>query len=131
MKNVMFVCQDNTYSQIAAAWMRHLAKETVSVTSTGLHVGQSGSPFAQAMDEVGIVLNGQNPKLLNDYHPQNFDAVISLGHGSMRLPDEWMLRQVFDEWILPHLEVESLESLRQVRDDIRDRIDVLLMRYSI
>jgi len=126
----MFVCQDQTYAQIAEAWMHYFVKDAISATSSGLSAGHISPNFVSVMSEVGIDVSKNASKLLSDYHPKNFDAVISLGNSSTRLPEDWMLRQVFDEWILSQPEVESPESCRQVRDDIKDRIDVLLMRYS-
>ena len=133
MKNVMFVCRDNTYSQIAEAWMRSFVSDGIFVVSAGLNNGQSSptSPkLVDVMNEVGIDISDHQPKLLSDYRPENFDAVISLCDFSMRIPENWMLSRIFDEWILPQLEVDSNDSFRHIRDDIRDKVDLLLMRYA-
>jgi arsenate reductase len=133
MKNVMFVCQDNTYSQIAEAWMRSFVPDTIFVASSGLKNSQSSSTnpnLVDVMNEVGIDISDHQPKLLSDYRPENFDAVISLCDFSMRIPENWMLSRIFDEWILPQLEVNSHDSCRHIRDDIRDKVDLLLMRYA-
>ena len=133
MKNVMFVCQDNTYSQIAEAWMRSFVPDTIFVASSGLSNSQSRATnvgLVDVMNEVGIDISDHQPKLLSDYRPENFDAVISLCDFSMRIPENWMLSRIFDEWILPQLEVNSHDSCRHIRDDIRDKVDLLLMRYA-
>ncbi len=133
MRNVMFVCQDNTYSQIAEAWMRSFVADSIFVASSGLSnsLSRATSPkLVNVMNEVGIDISDHQPKLLSDYRPENFDAVISLCDFSMRLPDNWMLTRIFDEWILPQLEVNSNDSCRHIRDDIRDKVDLLLMRYA-
>lgn len=126
MKNVMFVCQDNTYSQIAKAWMCDFVGDRIFVASAGLTFGQSSPYFARVMNEVGLDISDNDPKLLSDYHPYNFDAVISLCTMSMRLPEEWMMCRLFDEWIVPHPEAESSASYRYIRDDIRDKVEGLL-----
>ena len=133
MKNVMFVCQDNTYSQIAEAWMRSFVSDGIFVASSGLSNNQSRATSVElvnVMHEVGIDISDHQPKLLSDYRPENFDAVISLCDFSMRIPDNWMLSRIFDEWMLPQLEVNSSDSCRHIRDDIRDKVDLLLMRYA-
>jgi arsenate reductase len=133
MKNVMFVCQDNTYSQIAEAWMRSFVSDGIFVASSGLSNNQSRATSAElvnVMNEVGIDISDHQPKLLSDYRPEDFDAVISLCDFSMRIPDNWMLSRIFDEWMLPQLEVNSSDSCRHIRDDIRDKVDLLLMRYA-
>ena len=126
MKNVIFVCQDNSYSQIAAAWMRDFEGDLIFVASAGLSIAKHIPNFARVMNEVGIDISDNNSKLLSDYHPYNFDAVISLCTMSMRLPEQWMMCRIFDEWIVPQPEEESLEEYRYVRDDIRDKVKVLL-----
>lgn len=130
MKNVMFVCQDNTYSQIAEAWMRAFVEDTIFVVSSGLRNSLSNPKLVRVMNEVGIDISDREPKLLSDYRPENFDSVISLCDFSTRLPENWMLSRVFDEWILPQLEIESDESCRHIRDDIKDKVELLLMRYA-
>jgi arsenate reductase len=129
MKNVIFVCQDNSYAQIAAGWMRDFVGDRISVESAGLMFGQCSPYFARVMNEVGIDISDNDPKLLSDYHPYNFDAMISLCTMSMRLPEEWMMCRVFDEWIVPQPEKESSESYRYIRDDIKDKVEGFL-RYT-
>ena len=129
MKNVMFVCFDSTYSIVAEAWMRYLSKDTIAVTSSGLRVEQVSPHFVKVMDEVNLDIRGIEPKPISDYNPKDFDAVVSLCNSNMSLPEDWMLRRVFDEWALPQIQDMPLEAYRQIRDDIRDRIDLLLMRY--
>ncbi len=126
MKNVMFVCQDNTYAQIAKAWMDDFVGEHIFVASAGLAFGQCSPYIARVMNEVGIDISDNNPQLLSDYDPYNFDTVISLCTMSVRLPEQWMMCRSFDEWIVPQSEEESSEAYRYVRDDIRDKVEVLL-----
>ena len=129
MKNIMFVCKDNSYSQIAEAWMRTLTKDRISVVSSGLSISEPSPNFIRVMDEVGIDIRYNETKLLSDCNSKHFDTVISLCNFSMRLPEEWMLRRFFDEWILPQPEGSLVESYRYIRDNIRDKVEVLLMRY--
>lgn len=126
MKNVMFVCQDNTYAQIAKAWMDDFVEERIFVASTGLEFGQFSPCLARIMNEVGIDISDNAPQLLSDYDPYNFDTVISLCTMSMRLPEQWMMCRSFDEWIVPQPEEESSEAYRYIRDNIRDKVEILL-----
>ena len=130
MKNVMFVCQDNTYSQIAEAWMRSFVADSIFVASSGLKNSSTNPKLVDVMNEDGIDISDHQPKLLSDFRSENFDAVISLCDFSMRIPENWMFSRIFDEWILPQLEVDSSDSCRHIRDDIRDKVDLLLMRYA-
>jgi arsenate reductase (thioredoxin) len=126
MKSVMFVCQDNSYSQIAQAWMYDFVEGDIFVASAGLTLGQFSPYFARVMNEVGLDISDHDPKLLSDYHPYNFDAVISLCAMSMRLPEQWMMCRFFDEWIVPQPEEESSAAYRYVRDDIREQVEGFL-----
>jgi len=130
MKNVMFVCQESTYSKMAEAWMHKMSEAQIHVSSSYLEMGRVNPQSISVMDEVGIDMRGIADQPLNNFHPQNFDTVITLSNTKLELADEWMLRCTFDEWSLPPLEDESIDSFRQVRDTIRDRVELLLMRHG-
>jgi arsenate reductase len=77
MKYVMFVCQDNTYSQIAEAWMRSFVADSIFVASSGLKNSSTNPKLVDVMNEVGIDISDHQPKLLSDYRPENIVLRIS------------------------------------------------------
>lgn len=130
MKNVMFICQESTYSKMAEAWMHKMSEDQIHVSSSYLNMSQINPQGISVMDEVDLDIRNIEGQPLNNFNPQNFDTVIVLSNNKVELDDEWMLRRTFDEWNLPETEDESLNFFRQVRDAIRDRVELLLMLHA-
>ena len=126
MKRVMFVCKKNSRrSQMAEGFARILGKGNYEVTSSGLEASQVDPTTIEAMSEVGIDISHQTSKSLSDFNPEDYDAVISLCGCGVNLPQEWLLRDVFQDWQLDDPEGESIETYRRVRDEIKQRVEML------
>jgi arsenate reductase (thioredoxin) len=131
LKNVMFVGDRNScHSQMAEGWLRSLSAGRIFVHSAGWQPTQLNLKAVEVMAEVGIDINGQLVNALSGFRAKNYDGVISLS--ARKLPDEWMLRQVFEQWRLNSPENdpdgEAIEALRQIRDELKIRVEMLLMR---
>jgi arsenate reductase (thioredoxin) len=127
MKQVMFVCKKNSRrSQMAEGFAKALGKDKVAVTSSGLEASQVDPIVIQVMSEVGIDVNKQVSKPLSDFNPENYDVVISLCGCGVNLPQEWVLREVFEDWQLDDPEGQSIDVFRRVRDEVKDRVVALL-----
>jgi protein-tyrosine-phosphatase len=63
---------------------------------------------------------------LSDFRPEDYDVVISLCGCGVNLPNEWLLREVFDDWQLDDPEGHSIDVFRRVRDEVKDRVVALL-----
>ena len=61
----------------------------------------------------------------SDFKAEDYDAVISLCGCGVNLPQEWVLRDVFQDWQLDDPEGQPLETYRRVRDEIKQRIEML------
>lgn len=111
MKKVMFVCKHNSRrSQMAEGFTKILGKDNIAVTSAGLAVSQI-NPFAiEVMSEIGIDISNQTSKPLENFHPEEYDAVISLCGCGMNLPEAWVLRDIFEDWQLDDPQGESIET---------------------
>ncbi|BAB73062.1 arsenate reductase, glutathione/glutaredoxin type [Anabaena sp. FACHB-709] len=127
MKKVMFVCKHNSRrSQMAEGFTKILGKDNIAVTSAGLAVSQI-DPFAiEVMSEIGIDISNQTSKPLENFHPEEYDAVISLCGCGMNLPEAWVLRDIFEDWQLDDPQGESIETFRRVRDEIKERVVKLI-----
>ena len=127
MKKVMFVCKHNSRrSQMAEGFTKILGKDNIAVTSAGLAVSQI-DPFAiEVMSEIGIDFSNQTSKPLENFHPEEYDAVISLCGCGMNLPEAWVLRDIFEDWQLDDPQGESIETFRRVRDEIKERVVKLI-----
>ncbi len=129
---VLFVCVHNSgRSQMAEAFVNHFAREQgldVIAESAGTVVGKGLNPLAvQAMAEVGIAMEGQHPKLLTREMAARADKVISMGCGVDvdACPATFTLTE---DWGLDDPAGKSIEAVRVIRDQIRDRVLSLLNR---
>ena len=126
MKRVMFVCKKNSRrSQMAEGFARTLGEGKYEVTSSGLEASQVDPTTVQVMSEIRIDISNQTSKPLSDFNPEDYDAVISLCGCGVNLPTEWLLRNVFQDWQLDDPEGQSIETYRRVRDEIKQRVEML------
>jgi glutathione/glutaredoxin type arsenate reductase len=132
MKRVMFVCKKNSRrSQMAEGFARTLGEGKISVSSSGLEASQVDPTTVQVMSEVGIDITNQTSKALSDFNAKDYDAVISLCGCGVNLPDEWVLREVFEDWQLDDPEGQSIETFRCVRDEVKDRVKQLIESLTV
>ena len=122
---VLFVCVHNAgRSQMAAGWLQHLAGDRVEVLSAGSAPADSVNPVAvEAMAEVGIDIAGNHPKVLTTAAVQVSDVVVTMGCG-----DEcpYVPGKRYEDWVLDDPAGQGIESVRPIRDEIRDRVRALL-----
>jgi arsenate reductase (thioredoxin) len=122
---VLFVCVHNAgRSQMAAGFLRHLAGDRVTVLSAGSAPGESLNPTAVAvMAEEGIDIANEVPQLLSVDSVKASDVVITMGCGDACpvFPGKR-----YEDWELEDPAGKDLERVRQIRDDIRGRIETLL-----
>ncbi|RAM51226.1 MAG: arsenate reductase, glutathione/glutaredoxin type [Hapalosiphonaceae cyanobacterium JJU2] len=127
----MFVCKKNSRrSQMAEGFTRTLGQGKVAVTSSGLEGSQVDPITVQVMSEIGIDISNQTSKPLSDFNPKDYDAVISLCGCGVNLPEEWVIREVFEDWQLEDPEGESIETFRRVRDQVKERVVKLIAELS-
>jgi arsenate reductase (thioredoxin) len=131
MKKVMFVCKRNSRrSQMAEGFARILGEGKIAVNSSGLSASEVDPITVQVMSEVGIDISNQTSKPLSEFNSQDYNAVISLCGCGVNLPEEWVLREVFEDWELDDPEGKDIEVFRNVRDQIKERVVQLLESLS-
>ena len=122
---VLFVCVHNAgRSQMAAGWLTHLAGAAVEVRSAGSEPADQINPVAvQAMHEVGIDIAGEQPKRLTYDAVEESDVVITMGCGDTCpvFPGKR-----YEDWSVTDPARQPIEVVRQVRDDIRGRVETLI-----
>jgi arsenate reductase (thioredoxin) len=123
--SVLFVCVHNAgRSQMAAGWLAHLAGDTVEVRSAGSAPAGQVNPVAVAvMREIGIDIAAGQPKRLTPEAVETSDVVITMGCGDTCpvFPGKR-----YEDWDLPDPAGQPAEMVRQVRDQIGDRVRALL-----
>ncbi|MGQ9866305.1 MAG: arsenate reductase, glutathione/glutaredoxin type [Pseudanabaenaceae cyanobacterium] len=131
MKRVMFVCKKNSRrSQMAEGFAKTLGAGQIEVKSSGLSASFVDPLTIEAMKEVGIDISDQSSKVLTDFNPEDFDAVISLCGCGVNLPPEWVTRDVFEDWQLDDPEGEGLETYRRIRDEVKARVENLIAQLT-
>jgi arsenate reductase (thioredoxin) len=123
--SVLFVCVHNAgRSQMAAAFLTHLADGRVEVRSAGSAPAQSINPtVVQAMRELGIDISAEVPTVLTTDALHNSDVVITMGCGDACpvFPGKHYL-----DWQLPDPAGKSIQEVRPIRDEIEHRVHDLL-----
>ncbi len=84
----------------------------------------------EVMAEVAIDITNQTSKPLSDFKAEDYNAVISLCGCGVNLPEEWVLRDVFEDWQLDDPAGQSIETFRRVRDEIKERVVKLIDSLS-
>lgn len=122
---VLFVCVHNAgRSQMAAGFMRTLGADRVEVLSAGSAPKDSINPIAvQAMQEIGIDISNNVPKVLTPEAVQESDAVITMGCGDAC---PFYPGKRYEDWVLDDPAGQGIESVRVIRDDIKKRVEQLL-----
>ncbi|GGM01194.1 arsenate reductase ArsC [Micromonospora yangpuensis] len=123
--SVLFVCVHNAgRSQMAAAWLRHLAGDSVEVRSAGSAPADRINPTAvEAMREVGIDITDQTPARLTWDTAEASDVIVTMGCGDACpvFPGKR-----YEDWKLTDPAGQPLDVVRQVRDDIKTHVTGLL-----
>ncbi|MFG3234652.1 arsenate reductase ArsC [Streptomyces antibioticus] len=123
--SVLFVCVHNAgRSQMAAAFLTHLAGDRVEVRSAGSAPADSvNSAVVEAMKEVGIDITAETPKILTVEAVQASDVVITMGCGDTCpvFPGKQYL-----DWQLDDPAGQGVEAVRPIRDEIESRVRALI-----
>ncbi len=113
---------------MAAGWLHHLAGDTIEVRSAGSQPATELNPMAvAAMAEVGIDLTGNQPAKLTLADTSMADVIVTMGCG-----DEcpYVPGKSYEDWQIPDPAGLSLESIRPIRDEIRDRVEKLIRQLT-
>jgi arsenate reductase (thioredoxin) len=128
MNTVLFACVHNAgRSQMAAAWFNRLADPAAArAISAGTHPGVHVHPeVVAAMLEVGIDLTDAPTTKLTDDVARRAQILVTMGCGDECPVVPGAKR---DDWPLDDPKGKPIETVRQIRDEIRDRVQQLLER---
>jgi arsenate reductase len=128
MKIVLFVCVHNSgRSQMAEAFFNHVAKGKAQAYSAGTQPADKVNPAAvEAMREVGIDISGNKPKALTMDMVEKAHRMITMGCGAEA---EAVCPASFietEDWALEDPKGKTLEQVRKIRDEIKERVIRLL-----
>ncbi|MFD3420994.1 arsenate reductase ArsC [Streptomyces decoyicus] len=115
-------------SQMAAAFLTHLAQDKVEVRSAGSAPAHAVNPaVVEAMAEAGIDISAQTPKILTTKAVQASDYVITMGCGDTcpTFPGKKYLN-----WALEDPAGQGVESIQPIRDQIKTRIEAVIAQID-
>jgi arsenate reductase len=122
MKTILFACVHNAgRSQMSAAFFNAIADPAKAVgISAGTEPGVRVHPeVVEAMKEVGIDLSAVKPQLITPKMAAEVNYLVTMGCGAV-CPVIPQIRR--EDWPLEDPKGKPVERVRQIRDDIRDRI---------
>jgi arsenate reductase len=126
---VLFVCIHNAgRSQMAAAYLQHLAGDRIDVLSAGSQPADQVNPAAVAvMAEEGIDIRAEGPTLLTDSAVRRADVVVTMGCG-----DEcpFYPGRRYEDWVLDDPAGLDPDAVRPIRDQIKRRVEQLVAQLS-
>jgi arsenate reductase len=125
MATALFVCLHNAgRSQMSQALFERAAEGRHSALSAGTTPGERVHPeVVEVMRELGIDLSDRVPQGLTVEHTQQADVVVTMGCGDAC---PYIPRKRYIDWELPDPKGRSLEEVRATRDEIQQRVSVLV-----
>jgi len=125
MARALFVCLHNAgRSQMSEALFARAAGERHESRSAGTTPADRVHPeVVEAMAEVGIDLRGHRPDKLTQADAEWADVVVTMGCG-----DEcpYIPGKRYLDWDLPDPKGQSLDAVRETRDEIERRVQALV-----
>jgi protein-tyrosine-phosphatase len=124
---VLFACSRNAVrSPMAAAILKHLARNRIYVESAGVRPG-APDPFAVAvMEEIGIDMSRHVPVSIADLHDTSFDLIVTLApeahHRALELAQRYAIDVEYWPTADPTLATGAREQILDAYRDVRDRL---------
>ncbi len=131
MKTFLFACVHNAgRSQMSAAFFNALVDPAKARgISAGSEPGTRVHPeVVSAMKEVGIDLSGVKPQLITPAMAAEVDYLLTMGCGPVCPTIPGARRE---DWPLEDPKGKPVERVREIRDDIRRRVDDLIRRNDL
>jgi arsenate reductase len=130
MKTILFACVHNAgRSQMSAAFFNARVDPAMARgISAGSEPGVRVHPeVVTAMKEVGIDLSEVKPQLITPAMAGEVSYLVTMGCGPI-CPIIPQIRR--EDWPLDDPKGKSLERVREIRDDIQQRVDRLIGRFG-
>ncbi|HXG56533.1 MAG TPA: arsenate reductase ArsC [Vicinamibacterales bacterium] len=124
MTTVIFACVHNAgRSQMAAAWFNSLAKDGRAVSAGTEPADRVHPEVVDVMHEVGIDLSSAKPQKLTEDLARGADLLVTMGCGD-KCP--YIPGLQVEDWPLEDPKGKPLVRVREIRDEIRERVTALI-----
>ena len=129
-KRVLVLCTGNSCrSQMAEAWVNQLLGAEWEARSAGTTPAPRVHPLAvRAMAEVGIDIAQEYPKPWTQEVVQAADVVVTMGCGDTC---PYFPGRRYEDWELTDPAGQPIEVVRDVRDDIEQRVRELVASLAL
>ena len=126
-KNILFVCVENAgRSQMAEAFFKKYAKNSFNVISAGTDPSDNLNPVVvSVMNEIGIDLKNQQPRLLSTSMITNSNKTVNMGCMDKESCPSLFVKDVVD-WNMDDPKGKSIDDVRKIRDQIKHNVLDLL-----
>lgn len=129
MATVLFVCRQNAgRSQMSQALFERAAGDDHQALSAGTTPAERVHPeVIEVMRELGIDLADRRPQKLTAELAEAADVVVTMGCG-----DECPVipGKRYIDWELPDPSGQSIDTVREIRDEIQQRVATLVATLS-
>jgi len=127
MKRILFVCVENAgRSQMAEAFANYYGKDKIIASSAGNKPADQVNPIVvEVMNEKGIDLSMNKPKLLTFQMAQDADLIVTMGCNDQGICPGPFFKPTVD-WKLEDPKGKPIEKVREIRDDIERRVQSLV-----
>jgi protein-tyrosine-phosphatase len=130
-QTILFVCVENAgRSQMAEGFFRKVAPEGFEPISAGTKpISQINPVVVQVMDEVGVDIKQQKPKDINEDMMRNSTKIVNMGCMDKSFCPTLFIPNLID-WGIEDPKGKSIEQVREIRDDIEQRVKQLVTNLS-
>ena len=131
MKNVLFVCVHNAgRSQMAEAFFNRMVEGKAVGFSAGTQITETINLLVvEALQEVGIDISREKPKMLTLDMMDRADKVIMMGCGVDGICPASIVPS--EDWKLEDPAGKPIETVRKIRDEVKLRVEKLIVEMDI
>ena len=109
---------------MAAGYMKELSQGRIEVLSAGSAPKESINPMAiEVMAEEEIDIANNVPRVLTNDAVQDSDVVITMGCGDAC---PFYPGKRYEDWVLEDPAGQDIDKVREIRDEIKARVETLL-----
>ena len=132
MKKILFVCVENAgRSQLAEAFANYYGKEKLQVSSAGNKPVDKVNPtVVEVLKEKGIDISMNKPKLLTFEMAQDTDIIVTMGCTDQGICPGPFFKPTVD-WNLEDPKGKSINKVREIRDEIEQRVQNLIAEQGL
>ncbi|MCW2835582.1 MAG: heat-shock protein HtpX [Nocardioides sp.] len=127
---VLYACVHNGGRSLAAKVLtEHYAQGAIEVRSAGSEPGASlNSHVVAVLEERGLSVAGEAPKLLTSETVETSDVVITMGCGE-ECP--YFPGKRYEDWKLDDPKGQDPETVRRIVDEVDARVQALVQELSV